>query len=172
MFEGRIGRLEFLGFQVVAFILIIVAVFVGSFFAAIGGGGGAFVGLLIILGGIIWGALTSIKAYVRRFHDFDQRGAWVLLSFVPFLGTLVFLFCLIRAGDEGVNRFDYDGVRLSPGLPPYASRAFGNQGLCNGSGSNRYSSPTRDHGVCNDCGAEIAMSNGRLLTHRATMAAG
>lgn len=169
-FSGRIGRMEFFGFQILAVVIAIIAIFMGAFFAAVGGGGGAFIGVLIMLAGILWAALVSIKAYVQRFHDFGIGGAWVLLSFVPFLGTLVFLFCLIKPGDEGMNSFDYQEIRYSTGLPPYANRSPGNQDLCVGSGSARYSSPRRGRAVCDECSAEVAMSGGRLLTHRAGVA--
>jgi len=52
----------------------------------------------------LW-ALTAIQ--VKRWHDRDKSGGWVLINFIPILGNL---WSLVEngflKGTEGINRFD------------------------------------------------------------------
>jgi uncharacterized membrane protein YhaH (DUF805 family) len=57
---------------------------------------------------------------VRRFHDIDMSGWWVLgfsiLNAIPYLGVisaLVMLYFLIKKGTSGDNRFGSDPVGYS-----------------------------------------------------------
>jgi uncharacterized membrane protein YhaH (DUF805 family) len=46
---------------------------------------------------------------VKRWHDRDRSGWWVLVLMVPLLGTLWTLYeCGLRRGTEGDNRFGPD----------------------------------------------------------------
>jgi uncharacterized membrane protein YhaH (DUF805 family) len=42
---------------------------------------------------------------IRRLHDRDQSGWWMLLSFVPLIGVIFLLFLAAGSPDERVNRF-------------------------------------------------------------------
>ncbi|OWS71464.1 hypothetical protein CBI30_06910 [Polynucleobacter aenigmaticus] len=48
-----------------------------------------------------------LTAMIRRLHDTNHSGLWVLLLLVPF-GIFVVTYWLICSGDEGANR--YGGV--------------------------------------------------------------
>ena len=38
--------------------------------------------------------LPNISLLVRRMHDFDKSGWWVLLEFIPIVGfIIIFVFC-------------------------------------------------------------------------------
>ena len=117
MFEGRIGRIEFLGFLVLATIVTIAVALIGLvLIAAVDSDAGGIVGLLIILVGGIAGVLTSIMAYVRRLHDFDRTGWWTLIVLLPIVGgTALFFFCLFKPGDEDANSYAYDGISIPGG---------------------------------------------------------
>jgi uncharacterized membrane protein YhaH (DUF805 family) len=67
-------------------------------------GTGTTVGNLFWLASIIPGFAVS----VRRLHDIDRSGWWMLLWFVPFLGwfTLFIFYCL--DGTAGSNQFGPD----------------------------------------------------------------
>ena len=52
--------------------------------------------------------IPAISAGVRRLHDTNKSGFFLLISFIPFIGALVLLFFLIPVGTKGKNRF---GVR-------------------------------------------------------------
>ena len=49
--------------------------------------------------------IPLISITVRRLHDIDRRGLWILIWLVPFVGQIVTLVFLVRKGDEGDNRY-------------------------------------------------------------------
>ncbi|MDR7114547.1 DUF805 domain-containing protein [Caulobacter sp. BE254] len=120
-FEGRARRSEywlFTLFQVlVTFGLFLVLVMVA---AATGGDGdqaGAAAVMIMALLGLFYLAMLipSLAVSVRRLHDSDKSGWWLLLSFVPFGGFVVFIFTLLD-GTPGDNRYGPD----PKGRPGYA----------------------------------------------------
>ena len=112
-FEGRARRSEywlFTLFQVlVTFGLFFLLVVLG---AATGGaedqlGAGAL--MILALLGLFCLAMfiPSLAVSIRRLHDSDKSGWWLLLSFVPFGGFVVFIFTLLD-GTPGENRYGPD----------------------------------------------------------------
>ena len=63
-------------------------------------GGGGIVGLIWIVVTIV----PALAVLVRRLHDTQRSGWWVLLGFVP-LGGIVLLIFTIRDSDSGKNRY-------------------------------------------------------------------
>jgi uncharacterized membrane protein YhaH (DUF805 family) len=51
--------------------------------------------------------IPSLAVSVRRLHDSDKSGWWLLLSFIPFGGFVVFIFTLLD-GTPGPNRYGAD----------------------------------------------------------------
>ena len=49
--------------------------------------------------------LPNLAVSVRRLHDTDRSGWWLLLSFIPIFGTLALLYFMVLRGTEGSNRF-------------------------------------------------------------------
>ena len=100
--NGRASRPEywwFLAFQVVAIIAAaILDIFVG------------FLQALVILGLLI----PSVTSGVRRLHDVDKSGWWLLLSLVPLFGWVLLLVFLAQRGTDGANRY---------GEPPVVAEA-------------------------------------------------
>ena len=45
---------------------------------------------------------------VRRLHDSDRSGWWLLLGPIPLLGVIVLLYFLIQEGTAGPNRYGAD----------------------------------------------------------------
>ncbi len=59
----------------------------------------------------IWGLailLPSIAVGVRRLHDLDKSGWWLLLSLIPIIGFLILLFWFVQQGTRGQNQFGDD----------------------------------------------------------------
>lgn len=59
----------------------------------------------------IWGLallLPSIGVGVRRLHDLDKSGWWLLISFIPIIGFIILVFWFIQQGTRGQNRFGAD----------------------------------------------------------------
>jgi uncharacterized membrane protein YhaH (DUF805 family) len=49
--------------------------------------------------------LPNLAVAVRRLHDTDRSGWWLLISFIPIIGTLVLIYFLALRGTQGSNRF-------------------------------------------------------------------
>jgi uncharacterized membrane protein YhaH (DUF805 family) len=65
--------------------------------------------LLFSLFGLVTLALfiPTLAVSVRRLHDSDKSGFWLLLGFIPFGGFVVFIFDLLD-GTPGPNRYGPD----------------------------------------------------------------
>lgn len=62
--------------------------------------------LVLMFGWFIAAVWSGLCLGVKRYHDRDKSGAWVLIQFVPVIGPLWYLVeagCL--AGTPGPNRF-------------------------------------------------------------------
>ena len=49
--------------------------------------------------------LPSIAVGARRLHDIDKSGWWMLLAFIPIIGTIILLIWYCTKGTLGPNRF-------------------------------------------------------------------
>lgn len=52
--------------------------------------------------------LPSLAVSVRRLHDTDRSGWWVLVNFIPLIGQLVWFVFVCLEGTKGDNRFGED----------------------------------------------------------------
>lgn len=50
----------------------------------------------------------GLAVTVRRLHDTGRSGWWILISFVPFLGTVAMLWFLMTPGQAGENAYGPD----------------------------------------------------------------
>lgn len=114
-FAGRSRAAEIWMFQIGQFIVlatvyVLFAVLVGF---EHGAGTGrpvlAFQILMALLVAFVLGTTVPLIAVqVRRFHDQAMSGWFLLLYFVPYLGSLILLFFLCRPGTKGPNRYGPD----------------------------------------------------------------
>jgi uncharacterized membrane protein YhaH (DUF805 family) len=101
-FSGRSRRSEywyFVLFYVLIYMgLALVDTLTGSFNAASGMG---------ILSGIysLGMLIPSIAVGIRRLHDTDRSGWWLLISFVPVIGAIVLIVFFFQDSQPGDNRF-------------------------------------------------------------------
>lgn len=72
--------------------------------AASGAGGFSMAVLLYAL--IVF--IPALAVQVRRFHDQDKSGWFVLLNFIPFVGALIVIVFMCLEGTRGANRFGGD----------------------------------------------------------------
>jgi uncharacterized membrane protein YhaH (DUF805 family) len=52
--------------------------------------------------------LPSIAVGVRRLHDTDRSGWWLLLGLIPLIGTIILIVWFCYRGTVGSNRFGRD----------------------------------------------------------------
>lgn len=64
--------------------------------------------------------LPSLAVSIRRLHDIDRSGWWLLLCFVPLLGWIALLIFDCLPGTPGPNRF---GPSPYPAWPNYRGMA-------------------------------------------------
>ena len=106
-FAGRSRRQEFWMYQLGIFLFYIAF----AVLAGIGGaiGGDTLSGILMIPFVLAMLALfiPSLAVAVRRLHDQDKSGWWLLISFIPFGGIVLLVFYCLE-GTQGPNQFGPD----------------------------------------------------------------
>lgn len=65
--------------------------------------------------------IPSLAVAVRRLHDIDNSGWWVLIAFLPILGFIVLVIFWAMRGTDGSNRFGPDPLAEDPS----ANQPFG-----------------------------------------------
>ncbi|MEM1160107.1 MAG: DUF805 domain-containing protein [Pseudomonadota bacterium] len=108
-FQGRSPRSEYWWFMLFYFAVMFTFSFVVSFLGAAMGSPtivtvGTVIAVIIVLGLII----PNIAVTIRRFHDQDKSGWFILLTFIPYLGALILIVFMCLKGTEGDNRFGPD----------------------------------------------------------------
>jgi uncharacterized membrane protein YhaH (DUF805 family) len=63
--------------------------------------------------------IPNIAIAIRRLHDLDRTGWWILLSFIPLIGWIILLIWYVTKGTDGPNRFGPDplGALAIPAAP-------------------------------------------------------
>jgi uncharacterized membrane protein YhaH (DUF805 family) len=102
--QGRVNRKQWwlqlvLPVFVISLILAFVDMATGNFNAE--AGIGLFSGIFALLA-----LIPSVIVYIKRFHDRDKSGWWVLIGLIPLIGALWLLIELgFLKGTPGPNRF-------------------------------------------------------------------
>ncbi|MBC7167561.1 DUF805 domain-containing protein [Phenylobacterium sp.] len=65
--------------------------------------------------------LPHLAMGVRRLHDINRTGWWVLASLIPFFGTLLLLYFYVQPSHPAGERFDPPGPAPMPPEPPPAA---------------------------------------------------
>ena len=116
-FSGRARRKEYWMFALVSTLvsigLMIVDSVSGTFDAASGWGLLSGIYTLAVL-------IPSLAVSVRRLHDRDKSGWWLLLALIPLIGAIVLLVWFVMEGEPGENRFGPDPKADEGGVPALA----------------------------------------------------
>lgn len=99
-FEGRASRSEYWYFFLFCFLIGIV---VNLLVATI-----PDLNLLPIIIGLIL-LIPGISFGVRRLHDTNRSGWWILIALIPIIGVIILIIFFLIPGDNGSNDF---------GMPP------------------------------------------------------
>jgi uncharacterized membrane protein YhaH (DUF805 family) len=112
-FSGRSRRKEYwfftLGCAIAGFIAGIVENILG-----LSGSVGPYGFLSILL--ILALFLPSLSVSVRRLHDQDKSGWFLLIALIPIIGSVVILVFMCLPGTPGPNRFGPDPMGIDPGV--------------------------------------------------------
>lgn len=109
-FSGRARRKEYWWYQLfitlaIAGLSIVDAMMMGPERLMATGGFGPLVGIAAL--GLI---LPSIGVSVRRLHDRDKSGWFLLVGLIPLVGGLIMLYWYVQRGTVGENRFGPDPI--------------------------------------------------------------
>jgi len=58
--------------------------------------------------------LPSLAVAIRRLHDLDRTGWWILLSLIPIVGWIILIIWYCTRGTTGPNRFGADRLVAGP----------------------------------------------------------
>ena len=115
-FSGRASRSEYwwvaLAMGIVTAVLMMVMLVVTVVAAAASNGSDTAVGLVFVL---VWGLMAiiglatfvpSLSLGIRRLHDTNQSGWMYLISFIPYVGSIVLIVLMAQASNPAGARFD------------------------------------------------------------------
>lgn len=102
VFSGRARRKEYWMFflfnLIISIILAVVDKMTGSFVEDVGMG--IFEGIYSLA--II---IPSIAVSVRRLHDTDRTGWWLLIGLIPLIGAIVLIVFMVQDSKPGHNQY-------------------------------------------------------------------
>lgn len=96
VFSGRARRTEYWMFVLFNVIVAVVLSFVDGLVGSQGA-----LDMLYGLAALIPGIAVS----VRRLHDTDRSGWWLLVGLIPLVGTIVLLVFMVQDSTPGQNEF-------------------------------------------------------------------
>ena len=104
-FSGRAPRAEYWWF----YLLIIIGYVVATILDSMLGFGQAVgpYGVIMCLFALAM-LIPSLAAAIRRLHDTDKSGWWLLIGLVPLIGAIVLIVFFVTQGTVGDNRFGAD----------------------------------------------------------------
>jgi uncharacterized membrane protein YhaH (DUF805 family) len=118
-FGGRARRSEYwwwaLYMLITGIIVGIVEYLLGLGTGTVSSGGGEF--SATYNGGPLSGLwsllhfLPGIGVAIRRLHDTDRSGWWLLIALIPLIGLIVLIVWFATKGTTGQNRFGEDPIR-------------------------------------------------------------
>jgi uncharacterized membrane protein YhaH (DUF805 family) len=99
-FTGRARRKEYWMFALINFLICVVLVVID-----VQGGMSNPMGLGVLSGLYSLAVFVpSLAVSVRRLHDTDRSGWWLLILLVPLIGAIVFLVFMLLDSQPGENR--------------------------------------------------------------------
>ena len=100
-FTGRARRAEFWWYFLAN---LIISVVLNIIDAALGWGSGYYGGILTGIYGLAV-LLPGLAVSIRRLHDTDKNGWWLLLVFIPIAGLIVLIVFWATDGTRGANDY-------------------------------------------------------------------
>ncbi len=100
VFSGRARRKEYWMFGLFYLIFAIVLGIIDGILGIGGEDGGLLSGLYVLAM-----LIPSIAVTIRRLHDTDHSGWWLLIGLVPVIGTIILLIFLVQDSQSGENQY-------------------------------------------------------------------
>lgn len=110
-FSGRSRRKEYWMFALLQILLLFpllgIAFAMTDLSDGSASGGSMFVFVLLMIVALAL-FIPSLAVQVRRFHDQDKSGWFILLGFIPYVGGLILFVFMCIEGTRGPNRYGPD----------------------------------------------------------------
>jgi len=100
VFNGRARRKEYWYFFLFNIIISIVLAIIDGMTGSFGTGAG-LLGIIYSLAILIPGIAVS----VRRLHDTDRTGWWLLIGLIPLIGVIVLLVFMVQDSNPDENQY-------------------------------------------------------------------
>ena len=97
-FNGRVSLIQFWQFNIVATIVIWGCTLLGSALSEVWENDLMYIAWIAHL-------LPILGMFVRRLHDCNMQGWWILSQAIPILELIIILKVMFWPGDDGPNRF-------------------------------------------------------------------
>jgi uncharacterized membrane protein YhaH (DUF805 family) len=121
-FNGRARRQEYWMFALINAAIVIGVMVIFGILAGVTGSWGLFgIGYALVIVYELAVFLPSLGVLVRRLHDTDRPGIFVLLGLIPAVGGIILLVFAATEGTRGPNQFGPDPKTLPGphgGFPP------------------------------------------------------
>lgn len=104
-FSGRAPRPEYWWFYLLVIVVYLVATIIDSVIGTDMVVGPYGMVMMVAALGLL---IPSIAAGIRRLHDTDRSGWWLLIGLIPLVGAIVLLVFWVSAGTPGPNQYGED----------------------------------------------------------------
>lgn len=94
-FSGRASRSEYWWFVLASVLVIFVAAIID----------GAIGSIVVTSLAYLFLIIPGIAISVRRLHDTNRSGWYLLLNFIPLVGTILIFIWSVTSGDKKANQF-------------------------------------------------------------------
>ena len=118
-FSGRARRKEYWMFALFQVIFAVVAIIIDNLLGSTLKFGNAYESVSLPYGYVyilyaVATLLPSLGVTVRRLHDVDKSGWFILFGLIPFVGSIYLLVLYCTEGTRGPNRYGEDPKALPP----------------------------------------------------------
>jgi uncharacterized membrane protein YhaH (DUF805 family) len=114
VFSGRARRSEFWWFVLFNILVSIVASIIDAILGTDWSTGSGLISLIVGLALFI----PYLAVAVRRLHDTDRSGWWILIGLIPLIGFIVLLIFTVQDGTPGPNKHGASPKHPEAGYPP------------------------------------------------------
>lgn len=100
-FEGRANRGEYWWYALALMLLSLVTMVLDAVLFGTPMGQYGILTIVLLLGTFI----PNLAIGVRRLHDIDRSGWWILIALIPIVGTIILIVWYATRGTPGPNSF-------------------------------------------------------------------
>ncbi|WP_250461690.1 DUF805 domain-containing protein [Microbulbifer litoralis] len=112
-YSGRLGRMRLVAYT---FYMSLITMPLGWGAMALMFSGNWLLGTLVYVAVLAIGLVFGLSLYVRRLHDLNQSGIWVLLLVLPLVNLGLLIYLLFFRGTDGANQYGPETTPNSTGV--------------------------------------------------------